>query len=122
MQWLLQTGLERHHYPQRLVHKQNFLDIQRRIVLQRVIIFVPWNGIFMKYIGKRNSCNSTAVLKPLDHNFKGLDKVLEGGLGIGIGLVLKGQFHLALLAKCNYVLLGQYFKVIFCKACTCSAS
>jgi hypothetical protein len=89
----------------------NCLGIQRGIVLQRVIIFVPQNDILTGYIGKQNACDSRAVLKLLDHNFKGLSKVLEGGLGIAIGFVLKGQFHLVLLAKCDDVFLGQRFKV-----------
>jgi hypothetical protein len=51
------------------------------------------------------------VLKLLDHNFKGLGKVLEGCLGIAVGFVLKGQLHLALLAKHDDVLLVQRFEV-----------
>jgi hypothetical protein len=110
MQWLLQTGQEGQHHPQGLVRK-HYLGIQRGIVLQGVIIFVPQNEFLARYIGERDPCDSTAVLKLLSHNFKGLGKVLEGGLGIAIGLVLEGQFHLMLLAKCNNVLLGHHFKV-----------
>ncbi len=44
----------------------------------------------MGYIGKRNTCNSMSMFKLLDHYFKDLGKVLDGGLGIAFGFVLKG--------------------------------
>jgi hypothetical protein len=91
----------------------NCHGIQRGIVLRRDTIFVPQNDILTGYIGKGNTCDSRAMLKLLNHNFKGLSKVLEGGLGKAVGLVLKGQLHLALLAKRDDVLLGQCFKVNF---------
>ncbi len=91
------------------------LGAQRVIVLRRVIIVVSSNEILVGYIGEQNACDSTAVLKLLNHNFKGLGKVREGGLDIAINFVLKGQLHMAPLAKCNYVLLDQCFEVNFAR-------
>jgi hypothetical protein len=93
----------------------NCLGSQRGIVLQRVIIFVPWNENLARSIGKLYTYDSTAVLKLLDHNFKDFGKVLEGGLGIAISLVLEGQFHLMLLAKRHDVLFGHCFEVNFAR-------
>jgi hypothetical protein len=91
----------------------NCLGIQREIVLQRVIIFVPQNDTLIGYIGEQNARNYTAVLKLLNHNFKGLNKVFEGGFGIAVGFVLKGQFHLALMAKCSDVLpQSRQYKIV----------
>jgi hypothetical protein len=51
------------------------------------------------------------MLKLLHDCFEGLGKILESGLGKAFGFVLEGQLHLALLAKCNDVFLGQRVKV-----------
>jgi hypothetical protein len=59
-------------------------------VCRRVVIFIQRNEFLTGYLGQRNACNSTSVFKLLDHYFKGLDKVLEGGVGKAFGFVLKG--------------------------------
>jgi hypothetical protein len=67
----------------------NCLGLQGQIVCRRVVIFIQWNDVVTGYLGKRNACNSTSMLKLLDHYCKGLGKVLEGGLGKAFGFVLK---------------------------------
>jgi hypothetical protein len=58
------------------------------------------------------------MLKLLHDRFEGLGKILESGLGKAFDFVFEGQLHLALLAKCNDVPLGQSVKVIFYETCT----
>jgi hypothetical protein len=67
----------------------NCLGIQGQIVCRRVVIFIQWKEFLMGCIGKRNACNSSSMLKPLHHYFKGLGKILEGGLGQALVLFLK---------------------------------
>jgi hypothetical protein len=44
----------------------------------------------MGYIGEQNVCDSMSMFKLLNYNFKGLGKVLEGGMGKAFSFVLKG--------------------------------
>jgi hypothetical protein len=53
------------------------------------------------------------MFEQLHDCFQGLGKILESGLGKAFGFVLEGELHLALLAKCNDVLLGRRVKVNF---------
>jgi hypothetical protein len=55
------------------------------------------------------------MLKLLHLYFKGLGKVLEGGLDKAFGFVLEGLLHLALLDKRDDVLLGKRVKVDFAR-------